>query len=337
MSERLIQLQRAKTRRVALVQEPKLRLLTPEVSSIYALVSAAMAEGVALSEAAKRNATDEQLDYDAIYAGDCDWKILPAIDHPEPARCLVSGTGLTHLGSARNRQAMHAPSAEEFEALTDSMKMFQWGLEGGRPKPGSIGTPPEWFYKGTGSILRAHGEALAVPSYAEDGGEEAEIAGIYVNDAHGRPRRIGMAMGNEFSDHCFEKRNYLNLASSKLRTCSTSPELVIDPQFESVTGEVIIERAGRALWRKQIRTGDAEMCHSLQNIEHHHFKFEAHRQPGDVHIHFFGADCLSFGEGIRLADGDVMQIAFAGFGRPLRNAIRINNEEPKLISVVAMK
>jgi hypothetical protein len=337
MSERLIQVRNGGMRRVALVREPKLTLLAPEVSSIYAFVGAALAEGVDLSEAARHKATDEQLDYDAIYAGNSDWKILPAIDHREPARCLVSGTGLTHLGSARDRQAMHAPSAEEFESLTDSMKMFRWGLAGGRPEPGSIGTPPEWFYKGTGSVLRAHGELLTVPSYAEDGGEEAEIAGIYVIDPQSRPRRIGMAIGNEFSDHCFEKRNYLNLASSKLRTCSIGPELVIDPAFGSVGGEVMIERAGRALWRKQIRTGEAEMCHSLQNIEHHHFKYEAHRRPGDIHVHFFGADCLSFGEGIRLADGDVMQIAFDGFGRPLRNPVRIDNEEQRLISVVAMK
>lgn len=337
MSERLIQLQSAEMRRVALVQEPKLRLLAPKVPSIYALVAAAMADNVSLSEAAKRTATGQQLDYDAIYAGDSDWKILPAIDHPEAARCLVSGTGLTHLGSARDRQAMHMPSAEEVEALTDSMKMFRSGLAGGRPEPGSIGTSPEWFYKGSASILRAHGELLTVPSYAEDGGEEAEIAGIYVNDPQGRPRRVGMAIGNEFSDHCFEKQNYLNLASSKLRTCSIGPELVIDPEFDSVTGEVMIERAGREFWRKQIRSGEAEMCHSLQNIEHHHFKYEAHRQPGDVHVHFFGADCLSFGEGIRLADGDVMQIAFNGFGRPLRNAVGVINEKPELISVVAMK
>jgi hypothetical protein len=232
---------------------------------------------------------------------------------------------------------MHAPSAEEFESLTDSMKMFRWGLAGGRPKAGSIGSPPEWFYKGTGSILRAHGEALTVPSYAEDGGEEAEIAGIYVIDPQGQPRRIGMAIGNEFSDHCFEKQNYLNLASSKLRTCSIGPELVIDAGFESVNGEVIVERAGKAFWRKQIRSGEAEMCHSLQNIEHHHFKYEAHRQSGDIHVHFFGADCLSFGEGIRLADGDVTQIAFDGFGRPLRNTVRINNEEPQLISIIPMQ
>jgi hypothetical protein len=337
MSQRLIQLQRAKMRRVALVQEPKLRLLAQEVSSIYALAGIAIAEDIELSEAAKRKATAEQLDYEAIYTGGSEWKTLPAIDHPEPARCLVSGTGLTHLGSARDRQAMHAPSAEEFVSLTDSMKMFRWGLAGGRPQPGSIGTPPEWFYKGTGSILRAHGEPLTVPSYAQDGGEEAEIAGVYMIDPQGQPRRIGMAIGNEFSDHCFEKRNYLNLASSKLRTCSIGPELVIDSAFESVAGEVMIERAGRELWRKQIRTGEAEMCHSLQNIEHHHFKYEAHRQPGDVHVHFFGADCLSFGEGIRLADGDLVQIAFDGFGRPLRNAVRINNKEPKLISVAAMK
>jgi hypothetical protein len=337
MSERLVQLQNGKMRRVAVVQEPKLQLLVPEISSIYALAGTAIAKDIGLSEAAIRNASDEQLDYQAIYAGESDCKVLPAIDHPEPARCLVSGTGLTHLGSARDRQAMHAPSAEEFESLTDSMKMFRWGLDGGRPKPGSIGTPPEWFYKGTGSILRAHGELLTVPSYAEDGGEEAEIAGIYLIDPQGQPRRIGMAVGNEFSAHCFEKRNYLNLASSKLRTCSIGPELVIDPEFESVTGEVTIERAGRVFWRKQIRTGEAEMCHSLQNIEHHHFKYEAHRHPGDVHVHFFGADCLSFGEGIRLTDGDVMQIAFDGFGRPLRNAVQINNEEPQLISVIAMQ
>ena len=51
-----------------------------------------------------------------------------------------------------------------------------------------------------------------------------------------------MAAGNEFSDHAFEKRNYLNLAGSKLRTCSIGPEIVIDPDFGSVPGEVRIER-----------------------------------------------------------------------------------------------
>ena len=39
------------------------------------------------------------------------WRLLPPIDHPaEPARCIVSGTGLTHFGSARDRHAMHGSS-----------------------------------------------------------------------------------------------------------------------------------------------------------------------------------------------------------------------------------
>ena len=182
-------------------------------------------------------------------------------------------------------------------------------------------------------MLRAHGEPLQIPSYAQDGGEEAEIAAIYIISPDGSPRRVGMAIGNEFSDHCFEKENYLNLAASKLRTCAIGPELVLDPDFESVPGEVTIHRNGRPLWTKQIRTGEAEMCHSLQNIEHHHFKFEAHRNPGDIHVHFLGADCLSFGEGVRLADGDVMHIKFEGFGRPLRNPVRVDRIEPGLVSV----
>ena len=223
---------------------------------------------------------------------------MPPLDHPdEPARCLVSGTGLTHLGSAKNRQAMHGATAQ----MTDSMRMFQLGVEQGKPAAGEIGAAPEWFYKGTGTILRAHGEALEVPAYAEDGGEEAEVAGCYVVGPDGRPWRAGFAMGNEFSDHVFEKRNYLNLAGSKIRTCALGPELVVDAEFQSVPGEVAIERAGAVAWAKAIATGEAEMCHSLANIEHHHFKFATHRRPGDAHVHYFGACALSFGDGVKLA------------------------------------
>ena len=334
---RLIQVQKRDERRVALVDEPRLRLLA-NVASIYSLANQAVRTGKRLSEAAVDQLSEESLDYDSAYQGRSEWRILPAIDHPEPARCLVSGTGLTHLGSARDRQAMHAKtdSPAEFENLTDSMKMFRWGLDGGRPAAGSIGTPPEWFYKGSGTVLRAHGEPLEVPAYAEDGGEEAEVAGIYLVDRDRQPRRIGMTTGNEFSDHCFEKRNYLNLAGSKLRNCAIGPELVLDPEFSSVPGEVAIQRDGRTLWSKNIRTGDAEMCHSLANIEHHHFKFEQHREPGDVHVHFFGADCLSFGDGIRLAHGDVVEIRFAGFGRALRNPVRIDKQAPELVTSVAL-
>lgn len=317
---RLVQLRKGATRRVALVDEPRLLLLAG-CASICSLAQEAIAAGTRLAALARRHATDAALDYDSIYQGRSEWRLLPPLDHPdEPARCLVSGTGLTHVGSARSRASMHTSASEE---LTDSMKMFRLGLEGGRPPPEAIGASPEWFYKGVGTILRAHGEPLVVPVFAEDGGEEAEIAGAYVVAPDGRPRRVGMAAGNEFSDHRFEKKNYLNLAGSKLRPCALGPELVLDAEFQSVSGRVAIVRGGQVLWQKAIRTGEAEMCHSLRNLEHHHFKFDAHRRPGDVHIHFFGADCLSFGDGLELADGDVMEIHFEGFGRPLRNPVSL--------------
>ena len=335
---RLVQLARDGERRVALVDEPRLVLLSG-ADSVYALCQRAIAEGTSLGALAHRLATGPALDYDAVHAGRDAWRLLVPIDHPdEPARTLVSGTGLTHLGSARDRQAMHGAGADVDESqLTDSMRIFRWGVERGRPAPGAVGVAPEWFHKGTGTALRAHGEPLVVPPYGEDGGEEAEVAGLYVVDPDGAPWRVGMCQGNEFSDHRFEKRNYLNLAGSKLRTCALGPELVVDPEYRSVPGTVTIERAGAPVWSKEILTGEAEMCHSLANVEHHHFKFAHHRRPGDVHVHYFGACALSFGDGVRLADGDVMEVAFTGFGRALRNPLRVAaaNRSPIVVRALA--
>jgi hypothetical protein len=326
---RLIQLSGEQGRRLGIVDGERIRLLRTH-HSVYDLACAALAEATPLTRTAEQDAGDETLEYTPIYAGDSPWRILPAIDHPtEPARCIVSGTGLSHIRSAANRQAMHAAG----DQVTDSMRMYEWGLEGGRPDSGMPGVSPEWFYKGNGSALRAHNEPLDIPPYAEDGGEEPEIAGVYVVDSVGQPRRIGMAAGNEFSDHRFEKKNYLYLASSKLRTCALGPELVVDPDFRSVSGEVTIERAGAPVWSKAIQTGEQAMCHSLANIEHHHFKFELHRRSGDIHIHFFGADAFSFGEGIRLENGDTMQVRFDGFGKPLRNKVRVMPGVDTLVAV----
>lgn len=324
----LVQISNGASRRVAIVEEPRLRCLV-EVQSIYELVLRCLRDARQLSEQALALAVGEVLDYEAIYGGTSEWHLLAPIDVPgASSRLTLSGTGLTHLGSAKDRQAMHlADVAKTSENVTDSMRMFQWGLEGGRPADGEIGIAPEWFYKGNGFMLQAPFGPLTVPAYAEDGGEEAEIAGIYVIGEDGTPYRVGMATGNEFSDHQFEKRNYLNLAGSKLRTCSLGPELVVGAEFQAVTGRVRIERGGEIVWSKSVATGEENMCHRLGNIEHHHFKFEGHRQPGDVHVHFFGAHSLSFGEGIVLRDGDWMDVRYEGFGRALRNQVRVEPKE----------
>ncbi|HYP15176.1 MAG TPA: AraD1 family protein [Bryobacteraceae bacterium] len=319
-------------RRVALVEGSRLRLIS-KLDSVYRIALLALEQERSLPAIVEESVGSDTLDYEQVWSGETDWSFLPCFDHPdEKARCLVSGTGLTHRKGAENRNAMHA----EVQAETDSMRMYRWGVEGGRPEHGAIGTAPEWFYKGTGVILRAHLDPLEVPSFGEDGGEEPEIAGAYLIDWSGVPRHIGLATGNEFSDHMMERRNYLYLAPSKLRVCSIGPELALQPNFDEVTGTVRVLRGQQEVWSKQIATGEANMCHSLANIEHHHFKYEAHRQPGDVHVHFFGAGAFSFGEGITLEEGDVMEVAWEGFGRPLRNRLRIQKRPDKLVRTIAI-
>ena len=332
---RLVQLyHRVYGRCVAIVEDDYLRRLNT-YRSIYDLAQAAIKAKTSVEAKAMADIATERLRYSPVYAGETDWRILPAFDHPEePTRCMVVGTGLTHKASAANRQAMH--EGEGHPEITDSMRMFQWGLEGGRPEPGTIGVPPEWFYKGHGTILRGYGDKLTVPPYAGDGGEEPEVVGAYIIDPKGKPRRVGMMIGNEFSDHVVEKQNYLYLAPSKLRTCAVGPELVVGASFDDVPGTVRIERNGDTIWSQDIKTGEANMSHTLANLEHHHFKYDVHRRPGDVHVYFYGADAFSFGAGVSLQHGDEMVVAWDGFGRPLRNTIETDKRKETYVRVEAL-
>lgn len=330
---RLIQLSHPEQgRRIAWVDDAQLTLITPEFPSCYTLFKKIIENGTSPENFIRGKLTTEVLEYDKVYHGNSSWKILPAFDHPSsPLSCMLSGTGLTHKTSAVNREKMHKEL--EKEDLTDSMKMYLWGEEGGKPEPENIGTQPEWFYKGNGTNLKACGDPLEVPSYADDGGEEPEIAGIYLISDEGFPYRIGFATANEFSDHVMEKQNYLYLAPSKLRNCAIGPELVLDSEFRDIDGRVGISRQGKEIWSTEIKTGEKNMCHSLENLEYHHFKYSQHRIPGTVHVHFFGADAFSFGEGIELENGDLMSVSFEGFGRPLVNPVSIRRDKEKPVPV----
>lgn len=272
----------------------------------------ALAEGVTLRDLAQRSA-GEVIDLAQV-------TLLPPIDHADPAHLLVSGTGLTHIGSAEGRDKMHKAAASG-ETLTDSMRMFLMGMEGGKPPAGTSGVQPEWFYKGDGSILVAPGAPLVAPGFAEDGGEEPEIAGVYLIDAQGQPVRLGFVLGNEFSDHVVERQNYLWLAHSKLRQAALGPELLLGDLPASVTGTSRILRGGHVLWEKPFLSGEANMSHSIANLEQHHFKYRQFCRAGDVHVHFFGTATLSFSDGITTQDGDVFEIEADAFTLPVRNPL----------------
>jgi hypothetical protein len=323
---RLVQfLSDAGERRVGVVSDDgrSVRALSG-VRTVYELAQQAARERCQLADLVAAAGGSETLELTGLLSNG---RVLAPLDHPDPAHCLVTGTGLTHLGSAQARDAMHQAMQQAEDQLSDSMKMFRLGLEGGRPEGGGPGVAPEWFYKGDGSIVAAPGQPLTMPRFALDGGEEAEIAMLYVIDDDGRPCRVGYALGNEFADHVLERQNYLYLAHSKLRECAFGPELLLGELPPDVRGRISVVRGGERIWQAEFISGEANMSHTLANLEHHHFKYALFRRPGDVHVHFIGAAVLSFTAGIKAEPGDVFEIDVPALGAPLRNPLALAPDE----------
>ena len=306
------------SRAVAALTEAGARTV-PGFATTYDLALAAIRAGRGLAAEIEAAGRGGAVDLDAALAAG---GVLAPIDHPDPAHLLVTGTGLSHLGSAEGRDKMHKDLADPAK-LSDSMKMFRMGLEGGKPAAGARGVQPEWFYKGDGGIVAGPEQPLVSPDFALDGGEEPEIVGLYVIGPDGTPYRIGFALGNEFSDHVTERQNYLYLAHSKLRACALGGEVLTGALPGDVRGTARIRRGGAVAWEKPFLSGEDNMSHSIANLEAHHFKYPLFRRPGDVHVHFFGTATLSFSDGFRTQPGDVFEIEAAPFRLPLRNALTV--------------
>ncbi|MDA1162396.1 MAG: GguC family protein [Planctomycetota bacterium] len=262
----------------------------------------------------------------------------PPLDHADPHRVLVSGTGLTHTGGMKSRDQMHKEGSDDDASgvdapvegpQTDSARMFAMGLAGGKPAAGQRGAGPEWFYKGNGSVLRGPNDSLLIPDFTEDGGEEPELAGLYIIGEDGQPYRLGFTLGNEWSDHAVERVNYLYLAPSKLRTCAIGPELNTDFAFDSLDLRCSVSRNGETIYDSgPLLSGEENMCHSLANCEDHHFKYPQHRRPGDVHVHFFGTSRLSHTtRDWKYQPGDEIHIEASTFSSPLVNVVAAGNDE----------
>jgi hypothetical protein len=304
--------------------------LDGSLTSVFDVFEASQASGESFDDTLAGAAGDgsSRLNYAELLAaevGGVSAYLLAPFDHPDTHRVIVSGTGLTHTGSMKSRDQMHSGNDEAAseEPATDSAKMFQMGIDGGKPEPGERGVSPEWFYKGNGTIVRGPGEGLEIPAFALDGGEEPELGGCYFIDKTGVPRRVGFALGNEWADHETERINYLYLAPSKLRSCALGPELITDFAFDELELECTVERDGEMIYESgPLYSGEEYMSHTLANCEDHHFKYPLHRVPGDAHIHFFGTSQLSYStRDWKFQPGDVITISADGFSAPLTNHI----------------
>ena len=331
MASRFVQLiETSGSRGLAIIDDDGVARRVAAASTLLDLAHIAVRTGVTLDAAARSSPLGPAVDLDAAVA---EGRVLAPIDHPDTAHLILTGTGLTHLGSAEGRDKMHK-AAQGGEKLTDSMRMFLLGVEGGKPQPGETGVQPEWFYKGDGSHIVAPGAPLTSPAYALDGGEEPEIAGVYLIGPKGEPLRLGFCLANEFSDHVTERGNYLWLAHSKLRQAALGPELLTGDLPHDVRGSSRIVRQGAVVWEKSFLSGEANMSHTIANLEHHHFKYDLFRRPGDVHVHFFGTATLSFSEGFRTQVGDVFDIESAPFRYPLRNTLA--QSAPRSVEIRAL-
>ncbi|WP_319519742.1 AraD1 family protein [uncultured Martelella sp.] len=296
----------------------------PGVTDVYSLAMECTRLGETIAGRIGRAGPGAAVDLETAYA---EGRVLSPIHHDDPAHLHLTGTGLTHLGSAATRDSMHKSETHDDDAmLTDSMRMFRMGIEGGKPAGEAPGVQPEWFYKGNGNMVAAPGAPLDMPAFAEDGGEEPEIAGIYVIADNGAVFRVGFALSNEFSDHVMERVNYLYLAHSKLRPAAFGPEILVGALPEDIRGVSRIRRGGETIFEKPFLSGEANMSHTIGNLEHHHFKYSVFRQPGDVHVHMFGTATLSFADNVRTAPGDVFEIDAPPFGLPLKNALRLSSK-----------
>lgn len=325
-------------RRVGVIQQAEVIDLTAgdaECKTVYDLVQQAFASGQKLTDVVSRRVQKggtKQIPYSSLLAavpGSQQPYLIAPFDHPDPARTLITGTGLTHTGSVKSRDQMHGGTQSQ-EPQTDSARMFNMGLQGGRPTEGQRGVSPEWFYKGNGYNLKGHRGTLEMPGFALDGGEEPEIVGCYVVDPEGQPRRVGFVLGNEWSDHATEKINYLYLAPSKLRECSMGPSLQVTDAFDDIALRCTVSRQRNVIYDSgELRSGEKNMCHSLSNMEDHHFKYPQHRVPGDVHLHFFGTSRLSFGSrDWKYEPGDEITITTAGWCEPLTNTVSAGTDKP---------
>src|SRR5688572_28073009 len=104
-------------RRVAAITGRGPPRLVRRAASVRDLALKAHRSKRSLRKTVEAHGLGKPVDYDALIA---ERRLLAPLDHPEPSRMIVALTGLTHLGSAQSRDAMHVKL--QGAELTDSMK-----------------------------------------------------------------------------------------------------------------------------------------------------------------------------------------------------------------------
>ena len=286
---------------------------------VYHLVSQAVAANASV---ASLLVFDDIAVVEPIDKLEIEGRLLPPVDHPDPHRQWVTGTGFSHIRAELQIDELAKLDAST-EPMTESVRLKHAALRDGRSRGDEPGLLNEFFIKGTGLSIVPPGGTLVAPAFCRGYSEESEIAGIYYIDAVGQPVRLGFVLGNEFADCETEKRNAYYLQHSKIMPSAIGPELRLGSLPSSLIAHPRILRKGKAVLEYEFYTGEDNMVFDLATIEHHYFKHAMFRVPGDLHVHYLGTGARPGRYlGAEYQDGDVIEIGAPSFGRPLRVTLR---------------
>jgi len=191
------------------------------------------------------------------------------------------------------------------------------------PEPDEEFRAPNWLIKGLATWLRMPGETMTVPASAIALLEEPEVALVYVNDDEGTPHYAGYTFGNDLNDIGLHLRNPWGWTPyAKLCDTSMTPWLFLDKPPQTVTGRIVVERAGETAWEGPFSCGADSIFQRVDDMVDNLFSYPPLRRPGLVNYLLLGADKASYHDGFLLADGDLLTIEVTSHDVVLANAIR---------------
>lgn len=186
---------------------------------------------------------------------------------------------------------------------------------------GSTSPHRHWFHEGAGCVLIGPGAPVVRPGVADEIGDEAGFAGVYVIGPDGAPHRVGFVLANAFSDLPGQSPDGVAPGPFKLWQASFGPELLVGPLPGGFGGTSRIRRGPAIVVEMPLQTGGENMTQSIAALERDLFGSDMRLSAGDVHIHIFGTARLSFADGSAPGEDDVFETEAAPFGLPLWNPL----------------
>ena len=205
--------------------------------------------------------------------------------------------------------------------LTDSMRCTSPASKAADPAAGRVGVQPEWFYKGTGADPAGPRRAARATRVRRRRRRGAGGRRRYVIDDAGRPCALASPPATSSPTTSWKRKNYLYLADSKLRECRdragarrrravSQPDRRGDhPPRRRRPWTARDPSPARNTWPTRWPTSSTTTSSTRPTACRARRTSTSSAPPRSASA-----------PRVQFTDGDVMEVAWEGLGRPLRNA-----------------